>query len=321
MPEVIVFVVSLAAAIRGADWVGRSAIFFAKQKGIPNIVIGATIVSLATTLPELSIASISSIVNKDSQIALGVVLGSPLTNIGLILGLFFLFSHHRPQFGYFSRSVNLLIVLSLLLLVVTLTQDIGGLISVLLIILGILYLTLEYLINKKIDPLEDRLESRFESFLSLFSFTKERAIYFEFALGAIFLAVGSKYLTDTSIALANFLHINEFFISMTLLAIGTSLPELLTTINSILYKRASLSVGNLVGSSVIDLTIGVGLGTVLHSGSISYPNNLIIFLALILIGGFSLLSLWKRIPIPFVGGLLFGTAFFFFILFGVYNIL
>lgn len=321
MPEIIVFVISLAAAIRGADWIGRSAVVFAKEKGIPHIVIGATIVSLATTLPELTVATISSFANKDSQIALGVVLGSPLTNIGFILGLFFLFSNHQPQIGYFSRSINLLIVISLLLLVITLNRDIGGILSVLLIILGILYLVLEYLINKKTQPLEDKVETRFESFLSIFSFTKDKAIYFEFVLGAILLAVGSKYVADTSIALASFFHINEFLISITLLAIGTSLPELFTTINSLIYKRANLSIGNLVGASVIDLTIGVGLGTLFHSGTITYPNNLIIFSALILIGIFSLLSLWKKVPTAFVGSLLLGTALLFFVLFGLYNTL
>jgi cation:H+ antiporter len=321
MPEIIVFIVSLAATIRGADWVGRSAISFAKTRGIPQVVIGATLISIATTLPELTIATVSSIVNEDPQISLGVLLGSPLTNIGFILGLFFLFSRNHPQVGYFSRSINLFIVLSLLLLVVTFNQNIGGLISVLLIILGVLYLALEYLINKKIEPIEEKIETRFESFLSLFSFTKDKALYYEFTLGVIFLLIGSKYLTDTTIALASLFNVNDFLISITLLAIGTSLPELFTTINSLIYKRVSLSVGNLVGASVIDLTIGVGLGTVIHSGRIETPNNLIIFSALILVGIISLLSIWKKIPISLVGSLLLATALFFFLLFGLYNIL
>ena len=323
MPEVIVFVVSLAATIRGADWIGRSAIVLAKRFGVSHLVIGATVVSVATTLPELTVAATSSFLNKDPQIALGVVLGSPLSNIGFILGLFLIFSQHRPQFGYFSRSVNLMIVVSLLLLVVAINRDIGDIISLLLITLGILYLALEYLIGQKVPTLLEKIESRFDSAISLFSIFKQekKSIYLEFFFGAVFLTAGSKYLVDTSISLANLMHVSEFFISITLLAIGTSLPELFTTINSIIYKRASLSVGNLVGSSVIDLTIGVGLATVLHSGGISYQNSLFIFSALILIGSFSLLSLWKRIPIAFVGSLLFGTALFFFILFGLYNIL
>ncbi len=323
MPEVIVFVISLAASIRGADWVGRSAFIFAKKFGISQLVVGATIVSVSTTLPELTISAISSIFNKNSQIALGVVLGSPLINLGLILGLFLLFSHHRPQIGYFSRSVNLIIVISILLLVITQNRDIGGIISLLLIVLGILYLSLEYLIGQKVPTLVERIESRFETAVSFFSIFQQekKTVYFEFILGTIFLAVGSKYLVDTSISLSNLMGVNEFFISATLLAIGTSLPELITMINSIIYKRFNVSVGNLVGASVINLTIGTGIGTMFHNGTISYPNNLIIFAALILIGFLALLSLWKRIPTSLTGSLLVVTSVFFFVIFGLQNIL
>jgi len=319
MPEIIVFIISLAAAIRGADWVGRSAIAFAKQNGVSPVVIGATIVSLATTLPELSVAFISSILNNDSNVALGVVLGSPLVNLGLILGLLFFFSDQRPKLGYFSRSINLFIVISLLLLVVSLNQEIGGLISILLIILGSLYLTLEYIINKRFQTLEIRLQTRLESIFSLLSFTREKSFYWEFLIGAFLLGIGSKYLADTTVAIATLLQINQFLLSITLLAVGTSLPELITTLNSIIYKRYDLSIGNLVGASVLDLTIGVGAATVFHSGTLFFPNNFIIFSALIIIGVFSLFSLWKKIPLVFSGSLILVTGFFFLVLFSLAN--
>lgn len=88
MPEIIIFVVALLAAIRGADWVGRASINFAKRLGVSSFVIGATFVAIATTLPELTVALISGVVNKNPLYGLGNVLGSPIINIGLILGGF-----------------------------------------------------------------------------------------------------------------------------------------------------------------------------------------------------------------------------------------
>lgn len=311
MPELIVFIIGLAAAIRGADWLGRAAIALAKQLGVPHIIIGATVVSAATTLPELAIATISGWVNEDPQLALGIVIGSPLTNLGIILGLFFLFSKHKPKIGYYSRSINLVIVLSLLLLVITLNRPIGGLLSFLLIVLGILFILLELAISQKVRTWEDRVESRFETFLSIWSITKDKSIFFELILGTIFLAVGSKFLVDSTFSLAQLLNVNEFFVSMTFLALGTSFPELITTINSIVKNRLSLSVGNLVGASVIDLTFGVGLGTLFNSGTVETPSNYIVFSALIVIGILSLLVLWKKMPPAIIGGALVLTSLIF----------
>lgn len=315
MPEIVVFVISLAAAIRGADWLGRAAVGFAKKHGISEVVVGATIVSVATTLPELAFATVSSAWNNDPLPAIGVTLGSPIINLGLILGFFLLVSQTRPKVGYFSRSVNLLLVLSLLLLVISLNQPIGGFLSFLLIVLGCLYLLLEFLISKKTEPLADRLKSRFESFFGLFHFAADKAIYFELVLGAVFLAVGSKFLVDSVVSIASSFHINEILISLSIVAFGTAIPELITAINSLIYKREGLSIGNLVGASVIDLTIGVGLGTFLTPVTLSYPSNLFIFGALLVIGGLSLLSLWKRIPVKLIGGLLIAILLGFFVIF------
>jgi len=321
MPEFIVFAVGLIAAIRGADWVGNAAVKWAEKFGVSHVFIGATLVSIATTLPELSIATISGIFNHDSQIALGAVLGSPLANLGLILGGFFLFSQVRPNLGYYSRAVNVFLVSAFLLLILSFYQPLGGYISLIFIVLGIVFLIFEFTIGNRSISLVENTSHRFQNFFHLFSFAKDKALLFQFILGAILLAVGSKYVVDSTVAISSLLQINELFISLTLLAFGTSLPELITAVNSIIYKREGVSVGNLVGASVIDVTLGVGLGTVLTSTVISFPTNLFIFLPMLVMGALALVVISRRIPITLIGSLLIATAIISLVAFSIYEIL
>ncbi len=320
MPEIIVFTVATAVAIKGADWIGRSGIAFAKQFGLPNFVIGATLVSLATTLPELTIAVLAGPISEEPNLGLGTVLGSPIINLGLIFGIFFLFANKRPTLGYFSRAVNIFIVLAILLLAISSNTVFGGSLSLLLIALGILFILLEIVIGKRSQTLFENIENRFEIFVGFFSFTKERETLFEFIFGIIFLILGCSFMVNSALSLANFLGISELFFSATILALAAALPEMITTINSIIHKREDLALGNLVGSSVIDLSIGVGLATLIHPVEINYPLNFIIFIPLILIGLVCLLSLWKKVPLIVVAGFLLSIFAVFLLAFTAYSV-
>src|SRR3972149_1625809 len=308
MPEIIVFIIGLAAAIRGADWVGSAAVKWAKQQGVSQIVVGATLVSFATTLPEISIATIGGLINKDPLVALGAVLGSPLVNLGVILGILFIFSRRRPSTGYYLRALNIFLVTCLVLLILSFYRPLGNTVSLLFIALGIMFLVLEFIIGKRSIGSAETALNRFEGLLSLFSFPRDRALLLEFVLGVILLGVGSKFMVDSTISIASLLKIDEFFISVTLVAIGTSLPEFITAVNSLIYKRESLSVGNLVGASVIDITLGTGLATLFKGATLSYPINLYIFIPMIIIGILCLAALWKKLPLALVGVSLVVTA-------------
>lgn len=307
MPEIIVFLIGLAAAIRGADWIGKSSIAVAKKFGISHVVIGATLVTIATTLPELTIATIAGPINKEPQLALGTVIGSPIANLGLILGALFLVSRNRPSFGYYSRSILIFTVISILLLIISLNTNFGGFLSGLLICLGTLYLSLEFVIGKR-ETLVDQIKTRFEALVSLFDFAENKREVFEFVFGALLLAFGSKFLVDSSLVLTSNFHINELVLSLVFIALGTSLPELFTTINSFIYKREGISVGNLVGASVVDATVGVGLATLFSPISIPRPVNYLIFIPLVVIGFLAIFVLWKKASVRFVGLALIASA-------------
>ncbi|HSX58146.1 MAG TPA: hypothetical protein VLE47_02625 [Candidatus Saccharimonadales bacterium] len=314
MAELIIFVIALFAAIRGADWLGKASITVAKNYNVPPFVIGATLVSLATTLPELTIAFFSGNVSKNPLYGLGAVLGSPIINLGLILGILFIVSQTRPALGYYSRSVNIFILLSVALFLVSLYRPIGGIVSVILILSGFAYLFLEFTINQRQPSFFENLENRFEKFISFFHLAGDKTLVLEFVAGAMLLAVGCKFLVDSGVALANSFGVHDFYISTMVLAIGTSLPELFTMINSVMKKRVGLSAGNLIGASVIDITIGVGLATLTIPTTIPLPYALLFFVTIIALGITCLIALFRNISLTLVGGLLVSFAVSFIIL-------
>lgn len=317
MPEVIIFFIALVAAIRGADWVGKASISLAKRLGVSSFIIGATLVSFATTLPELTVAFISGTFNSDPLFGLGNVLGSPIINLGLILGTFFIISKHQPSLGYYSRAVNIFIVVSTILFIFSFYKPIGGLFSVFLILFGSLFLFLEFLLSQKTATIIDNVENRFEKFISFFHLAGSKDVILEFIFGVALLIFGCKFLVDSGIALAHGLNVDDFFIGASVLALGTSLPELITMITSVIKKRNGISIGNLVGASVIDITIGVGLATIGGSASLVPPFNYLFFLTMILLGLICLLALWRRFSIVYIGGMLFALAIGFVILLSV----
>src|SRR5947207_2232252 len=148
IPELIILLVGLAATIRGADWVGSSCIELARKYEISQFVIGATLVSFATTLPELSIATTAGIFGKNPTLALGTVLGSSLTILGIILGCLFFFFKERPKLGFFSRAINIYLSTCVILFLWSFYQPFGGSISWLLIIFGLIFLSMEVFLGQ-----------------------------------------------------------------------------------------------------------------------------------------------------------------------------
>ena len=235
MPEIIVFLAALAICIKGSDWLGRSSVNWAKQFGLPSFIVGATFVAVATSLPELVVATIAGPINHEPSLALGAVLGSPLINIGIILAITLFVTKQRPQLGYFSRAINIFIVLAILLLVISVNTSFGSPINLLLIALGILFVMLEFVIGKKSQTIFENIEHRFQMIVGFFSFTKSRETLFEFIFGTVFLLVGSSFMVTSALSIASTFGINELFLSATIIALGTSLPELITTIDALLH--------------------------------------------------------------------------------------
>ena len=240
--------------IKGGDWFVDAASAIAKMLGVPTFIIGATIVSIATTLPEMIVsitAAAQSRTSLDAQgsidMAIGNAVGSVTANTALIMALAFVFLPvviSRRE--YIAQSMMLIGAAALLWL-----GSIGGQLEffagAILICIFVAFMVLNVRNAKRSAlPAEEKEE-----------FTKADVIknIFFFVLGADAIVGGSQLLVDGGGALATALGVPERIIAVTLVAVGTSLPELVTTLTAIRKKESALSVGNVIGANVIDLSL------------------------------------------------------------------
>lgn len=280
------FFIGLILICKGGDWFVDAASKLSETLGIPKYVIGATIVSFATTMPEI-IVSVAAALQGHSVMAIGNAVGSVSANTGIILAisLFFLpVTIQREE--YLLKTV--LYLGTLIMLFFSFTDRIFDKSDCLLLLLaGILFLaenvknavckknSLQTKIKKEIDGSKSknngsRVKNRKEQIKRIRE-NKEK-IYkkdtilktlFWFGIGAVSIVAGSELLIQSACAIAEKLHISEDIISVTIVAMGTSLPELVTTVTAIIKKESSLSVGNIVGANMIDAAFILPICTLL----------------------------------------------------------
>ena len=252
---VIIFIVSLAALVKGADWLLGSAEKIGLALGLSPFIVGVVIVGLGTSFPEL-MSSIVAVLKDAPEIVSANAIGSNIANILLIIGISAVFG------GRLAVTKNL-IDLDLPLLAVSTALFIGlawdkvittGE-SMLLLLLFIIYLI--YTITYK-DPEEEAeaKEAKKKKIKRPKVFLKD---YVLLILGLIGLVVGAKYLVDSVIKLSEILAIGTGVISLAAVAFGTSLPELLVSIKASLDKKPEVALGNVFGSNVFNLLLVIGI--------------------------------------------------------------
>jgi len=280
--------------IKGADWFVEAAIWMARKTGIAEVLVGATIVSIGTTLPELAVSTYSSYAGY-TDVALGNAVGSSIFNLGVILGVSILV---RPimidakPFG--SRAI---LMLAAAVLVTILAIDGGlertdGLLLIAVVAAYIAHLIRSQRFNAdKVSEREDGYGSETSTESShghLFPLTTPGQIL-QFIAGALTVAVGSRFLVSTATSIAEALGIPEIVIGLTIVAAGTSLPELATAIASLIKGHQSLSAGNIVGASFLNMTSVLGFSSLVNRVTIAgscllldFPVMLALMAALIL---------------------------------------
>lgn len=239
------FVLGLLLVLKGGDLFVDSSITIATRLKIPRMVIGGTIVSLATTAPELVVSTTASYMG-DAGIALGNALGSAIANIGLIVGISAILAPIVIDIADFRRRALWMLLSAVLVVVFSWDFNLGRSSGIILFALAILYLSLNC-IRAVIERKKD--EGTPENASSENSIPLRKAIIM-FLFGAVLVIVGSKLLVNSGIAIAEALKIPSLIIGLTAIAVGTSLPELVTAITSAKKKVADLSIGNIVGANV-----------------------------------------------------------------------
>ena len=236
--------------ILGGNWLLKSAVSISLGLKIPKIIIGMTVVSFATSAPEL-IVSINSAVNGFPDLALGNVIGSNIANLALVLGITLLIAEMDVQKSFFTTNWPVMMVASLLLFFFLrndyLITDFEGLILVLFLISFLVYLFR----FQNYDIIDDLPED-----VDLLPAYKTFTL---FMLGSVGLWGGSEMLITGATDLAITLGVGERLIGVTVVSVGTSVPELAASIIAVLKKEKAISLGNLVGSNIFNILAVVGI--------------------------------------------------------------
>lgn len=283
------FVLGLLLVLKGGDLFVDSSIAIAARLKIPRIVIGGTIVSLATTAPELVVSTTASYMG-DAGIALGNAVGSAIANIGLIVGIAAILAPIVIDIADFRRRALWMLLSAVLVLVFSWDFDLGRGSGIILFALAILYLSLNCIraiMERKKD--EGGLEN--ESSEKSISLRKSIIMFF---FGAVLVIVGSKLLVNSGIAIAEALKIPSLIIGLTAIAVGTSLPELVTAITSAKKNVADLSIGNIMGANVLNLTFITGASAIIRPLTIDLFTRYYAFMWLFIMIIAMMIIFWKK---------------------------
>ena len=268
------FVIGLLMLYYGAEWLVKGASSLARSLGLTPMVIGLTVVAFGTSTPELVVSVISSLQQK-SMIAVGNVVGSNICNIALVLGLVSLFMPIKSNKSVVKRDIPIMLGISLYLLLISLNSTIGRLEGTTLLGGIIIYVCLNYYYAVKGTKQASGRE-RFSKELVAedIEYIPSRARQITLIVaGILFVVTGAEILIGSAVKIMTIFGVSEKFIGLTIVALGTSLPELATSVVAAIKKEMDISIGNLVGSNVFNI-LGV-LGTASLIRPIQIPGGFI----------------------------------------------
>jgi cation:H+ antiporter len=248
--DYLFIVLGLILLVAGGDWLLKSAVGMSVRLNVSKIIIGMTVVSFATSAPEL-IVSLKAAIDGFPDIALGNVVGSNIANIGLILGVVMIISEMKVDESFFKTDWPAMIIASFLLYFLLLYDgEIGrmeGAILFLLIILFVIYLIKTQKSNE--PEFEIELEKAMPMYL----------IVWFLLIGGGALYGGSELLIKGAVNIANAFGVSDRIIAVTVVAVGTSIPEFAASLIAAIKKESSISIGNIVGSNIFNIFSVLGL--------------------------------------------------------------
>ncbi|CAM3862765.1 calcium/sodium antiporter [Arcobacter cloacae] len=261
--DLIIFTISMAALIYGADFVIKESERIALHFNISSFVIGATLVAVGTSLPEMAV-SMSASAKGSADIAVANVIGSTIFNISLVLGLVFLLAKkinpHRDLFAKDSAWSLFPILIFILMGIDGKLSMFDGVLFLLLMGAYVMFLINSNSLEEDID--EDLLKEKF-------NWLKTAILLL---IGFVFVIVGANFAIDSAGNIARSFGVSEWMIGLFLVAFGTSLPELTISIKSAINNNADLAIGNIIGSNVANFTMVLGLSAIINPLNVDFSS-------------------------------------------------
>lgn len=289
--SIFLIFIGFVLLIKGADYLVEGSSKIAKKFHIPEIIIGLTIVSIGTSMPELFVSTTSAI-DGFSDMAMGNVIGSNLCNLLLILGLS---SIIRPiEFQRETRIIELPLCLFLSIILLVLSNT-GGKItreeSLFLICLFVCFIAYTIFMAKKGEAF-DKTDNEEKSLTEVPEIPILKNI-FSIIIGVIALKIGGDFTVDNAVIVAEYFKISEQIISLTILAVGTSLPELVTSVMAASKGNSDIAIGNIIGSNIFNMLLIIGVSALISPITYNLKYNLDMT---ILIVSMLILALFPLIP-------------------------
>lgn len=272
---ILLFLLGLLFLILGAEALVRGASRLAAVLGISPLVIGLTVVAFGTSSPELAV-SIKSALTAQADIALGNVVGSNVFNVLFILGLSAVIVPLVVTQQLVRLDVPLMIVLSMLVLLLSLDERLGRMDGILLVVGLFLYLGFLIFQSRKESS---QVKQEYEQEFGLEPSARANwMVNLGLAVGGLVLLVlGSRWLVNGAVAFAQFLGVSELIVGLTIVAAGTSLPEVVTSVIAALRGERDIAVGNVVGSNIFNLMGVLGLTSLISPTGIEVAPAIIGF--------------------------------------------
>ncbi len=269
---IILFSFGIFIVVKGSDWFVNSAVIIANSFGIPQIIIGATIISICTTMPE-TLVSVTAAFKGQTDMAVGNSLGSIAANIGIIMSIIFIFSKPSVKHSsdYLEKGIFLLIPIVLIWGVGFFIGEINRLTGFILLLLLILFLFKNISIARQ--SIKEADTNRSDKEKSSNSMGKTIIL---FIIGLALVILGAKLIVDNGIILAEIFKIPTFLISLIFISIGTSLPELVTVISSIRKKSIGLGIGNLLGANILNIVQVLGVSAMVTPIPLTHQKYLLV---------------------------------------------
>lgn len=305
------FFLGLLLVMKGGDYFVDSASNIAINLRIPKFIIGATIVSLATTVPELLVSSLAAS-RGQADMAVGNAVGSVIANTGLILGVAMIFLKYFIDRKEYMIQTSILLLSTILLFLTGRTGSVSLLANGIFLLLFVLYISYNVLVSKRIYTTTLMEEDEGDGKLAKH--------FLIFILGTILVVIGSNFMVTNGTKLAEYFQVPERIIAVTLVAIGTSLPELVMIIVSIVKKEPSLAIGNIIGANILNICMIMPLASFISKGHLAISKGAQQVDLPVMIGmiGFSLLPLLIRERSSKLQGLLLLTSYFAYIIYTIF---
>lgn len=249
--QILLLAIGFFMLMKGADWFVEGSAGIAKKMGIPQLVIGLTIVAMGTSAPEAAV-SINASLKGNAGIAIGNVLGSNILNILIILGVSAVLATMAIQKSTFCYEIPFMIFVTVVLIALGMTGEyVTRVEGIILWVLFIVYLLYLFRLAKQGNE-EEHTEDRPIWKLLIFMI-----------LGGVLVVWGSDVTVDSATEIAKVIGLSERFIGLTIVALGTSLPELVTSVIAAKKGNADIAIGNIVGSNIFNILFVIGTASII----------------------------------------------------------